>query len=241
MKLSETSEDQLQVKVDYIDKRWAQLHELEIKRGDTVLNYLFMVSGGASAATLAYIGNVAKEGNVLPIGVLWMLGCFATSLLLVGLLKIRLIYHVVAIFKGWRSLVARYYSDELPWSEVLTADERTVRQHAWIIHVIGWVAYLALIAGVVIGFVKLQEETSRVRAEKTASAGNKAAAIPTQPINGSEGFAERGVQRTGKNQSIGRGGAGDPSTSATKEKIASDASPALTNTNTGSSVRYSAP
>lgn len=216
MKFSETTAELHPPRADYIDKRWRQLHELELKRGDLVLNYLFLVSGGAAAATLAYIGNVAKAGGALPTGVLWMLGCFAASLLLVGLIKIWLIYKVTSIFKGWRSLVTRYYADQISWEEMLESDERTVIGNKWIIHVLGWSAYLALILGVVIGFVKLQEEMFHGRPEKTAS--TEAATEATGKKDHRSEFEVRTVQPA-KTKSVDRGSAGSssPSTNAEKE------------------------
>lgn len=172
MKYSEADE-QGPAYIEHIDRRWRQLHELEIKRGDAAINYLFLVSGGAAAATLAFIGNAMKDGNPLPGGAIWMLGCFAASLLLVGLMKGRMIHHVVAIYKNWRNEVGLFFCDEREWDQVLKSDEDAVKKKASLVYWLGWASYSFLVAGVVIGFVKLEEGTKHVRQEKPAITATK--------------------------------------------------------------------
>jgi len=173
VKYSETSDEQTQANLDHIDRRWKQLHEMETRRADTALNYLFLVSGGAAAATLTYIGNLTKDGTSVPPSAFWMLGLFSVAVLLVGLLKIWVTYRVVGIFEGWRAIVRRYYDDEITWKDVLQADETNVRKWGWIIHVLAWLAYFSIAAGVTVGFFKLQEESARVRTEKANTPATK--------------------------------------------------------------------
>lgn len=169
MKFSEDTQEGRKTKLAYIENRWKQLHELENKRAETVLNYLFVVSGGSSGATLAYIGNLVKDGNIIPTGSFWMLALFAISLVLVGFLKFHLAYKTVAIFKNWRNSVSSYYSDSMPWKEMIDSDEALSQKNNWIIHTLGWAAFTTILAGVLIGFFKLQEENYRVKTEKTNS------------------------------------------------------------------------
>jgi hypothetical protein len=199
--------------LEYISKRWKQLHELEIKRSDAVLNYLFLVSGGAAAATLAYIGNLAKDGATIPSGVVIMLGLFAASLLLVGLLKIFITYKVVGIFREWQDLVNAYYSNNLPWSEVLEKDKAKVRKNGWVIHTIGWSAYLTLVAGVVIGFVRLDKETQNVRSQKNTTIEST---VPSSALKGnsnSEPAQDRSEKQHNRNVTK------QPAPSTTKKEV----------------------
>lgn len=220
MKLSEVSdEQQREGKIEYVDKRWKQLHELEIKRGDGALNYLFLVSGGSAAATLAYIGNVAKDGNPIPVGALWMLGCFAASLLLVGLINIRLVYHTVGIFRNWRNLVSAYYSDKIGWTEMHQKDEDVVKRHEWTIHFLGWSAYLSLFIGIAIGFVKLQEESSNVRPKEAIHANGSQNTGNQVTSDRDKGIGEREIQRSGETQSVGRSSSGGSAAAATAEEV----------------------
>lgn len=165
MKLNATPPHLRQPQLDYIEQRWKQLHELEIKRSDTAINYLFLVSGGSSAAVLGFIGNVAKD-QAIPQSAVLMLSCFATSLLLVGLLKGAITMHVMAIFKSWQSLVRRYYSDEIGWKDMLTKDNEIVLKVEWMPLALGWIAFGFLCLGVGIGFIKLQEEVNNGKHEK---------------------------------------------------------------------------
>lgn len=173
VKYSESTDEQTTANLDYIDRRWRQLHEMENRRADTALNYLFLVSGGAAAATLTYIGNLSKDGTSVPPSAFWMLGLFSVAVLLVGLLKIWVTYKIVGIFMGWRTIVRRYYSDEITWIEALQADEANVRRWGWIIHILAWLTYFSIAGGVAVGFFKLQEESARVRTEKAASSAAK--------------------------------------------------------------------
>lgn len=172
-KYSQTTDEQTAANLAYIDLRWKQLHDLEIRRSDTALNYLFLVSGGAAAATLTYIGNLTKEGTSVPASAFWMLGLFSFALLLVGLLKIMLTYDVIWIFKEWRTLVHRYYSDEMEWRDAVEQDGANVQKGNWFFHVLVWGAYFGITAGVAVGFFNLQEEIVRVRTEKAVSATTK--------------------------------------------------------------------
>lgn len=218
MKLSETPSNQRQPKLDYLDQRWKQLHELEVKRSDTAINYLFLVSGGASAAVLAFIGNVAKDGAI-PQSAVWMLGCFALALLLVGLLKGGITMHVMAIFKSWQSLVGRYYSDEIGWKDMLVEDNKVVRRWERLHLVLGWVAFGFLCLGVGIGFFKLQEEVSHGKPEKTISAATaaKGSGSGAQAITGID---NKGSERKDNND---RGSTGDAATpSDAKKEVKAD-------------------
>lgn len=211
MKYSETSEEQSAACRDYIDKRWRQLNELEIKRSDAVLNYLFLVSGGAAAATLTYIGNLTKDGTTVPNAAFLMLGLFSLSLLLVGLLKASILYHILSIFSSWRQLVTEYYRDNISWDDMLVADEQTVKKSNWRSHVFGWGSFLCIAAGIVVGFVNLQRESSRVRNEKTINTSTESTSAQASPCQGL--CAEK---RLGQDSG---GGPKLSTTSATQEKI----------------------
>lgn len=174
MKYSEATDEQTKANLDYIGNRWKQLTDLEEKRTDTTLNYLFLVSGGAAAATLTYIGNLTQDGTTVPQGALWMLGLFSIALILVGALKISMTYYARSVFDGWRAIVHSYYADKITWTDAIEADERGVGKYLWIIHVLIALSFLSVFAGVVVGFVKLQEESSRVRSEKALSSPQKA-------------------------------------------------------------------
>lgn len=143
---------------------------------DAALNYLFLVSGGTAAATLTYIGNLSKDGTSVPVTAFWMLGCFSTALLAVGLLKFSITYQVWMIFRGYRKLVGDYFNDQIPWSALLENDEKNVKRGGWITHLLGWSVWCLIAAGVIIGFVNLQQESNRVRTEKAKSASTEASA-----------------------------------------------------------------
>lgn len=215
MKLSATPPNLRQQQLDYLDQRWNQLHELEVKRSDTATNYLFLVSGGASAAVLAFIGNVAKD-QVIPQSAVLMLGCFAISLLIVGLLKGAITMHVMAIFKSWQSLVSRYYSDEIGWKSMLAEDNKVVRKFEWLHLLLGWLSFVFLCLGVGIGFFKLQEEVNHGKLEKNIAAVTAAAKNSGISAKESAGVDKKGSERKTHNDRRRTGDATTP-TSSKKE------------------------
>lgn len=214
MKLSATPPNLRQPQLDYLDQRWNQLHELEVKRSDTATNYLFLVSGGASAAVLAFIGNVAKD-QVIPQSAVLMLGCFAISLLIVGLLKGAITMHVMAIFKSWQSLVGRYYSDEIGWKSMLAEDNKVVRKFEWLHLLLGWLSFVFLCLGVGIGFFKLQEEVNHGKLEKNITAVTAAAKNSGVSAKESAGVDKEGSERKTYNY---RSSTGDAATPASSKK-----------------------
>lgn len=215
MKLSATPPNLRQPQLDYVDQRWNQLHELEMKRSDTATNYLFLVSGGASAAVLAFIGNVAKD-QVIPQSAVLMLGCFAISLLIVGLLKGAITMHVMAIFKSWQSLVNRYYSDEIGWKAMLVEDSKVVRRFEWLHLLLGWLSFLFLCLGVGIGFFKLQEEVNHGKLEKNIAAVTATAKSSSISAKESPGVDNKSSKRETHNDRSRPGDAATP-TSSKKE------------------------
>lgn len=220
MKLGETTDTDLRVqRFDYIDQRWKQLHELEIKRGDTAINYLFLVSGGASAAVLAFIGNIAKEGTPIPQSAVWMLGCFAASLIFVGAMKGAIALHVISIYKNWRELVRRYYTDDIGWKALEESDESVVRRWEAFHIGLGAVAFVAIVAGVVIGFLKLHEESLSGRKAEQTSGIVTTKASAKQAGEASRGVVEQGEQ--GRRADSG-GGPSSAATATTSEEVKPD-------------------
>lgn len=193
---SKATDEQSASRRDHIERRWSQLHQMEVKWGDATLNYLFLVSGGSAAATLTYIGNLTKDGTTVPSAAFWMLGCFSTALLVVGLLKISITYHIWMIFKGYRRAVERYYMDEIDWKGMLSEDEKNVREGGWRTHVLGWTAWILIAAGIIIGFFNLQKESARVRTEKNVEAATEVESKASTQV-GTQAGTERNVCRSG--------------------------------------------
>lgn len=215
MKYSEATKEQALANIDYIDRRWKQLNELEIKRGDTALNYLFLVSGGAAAATLTYIGNLAKDGTSAPPSAFWMLGLFSVALLLVGFLKICMAFEIEHIFLEWRKTVLRYYADEITWSEALGEDGRQVRGSVWTFRVLVVLAWIFIAIGIFVGIVNLTEESTRVRTEKAIGATSKTSEASTRPAAENRDKGLGGGR--GEPAEVGRSRAEQPATATAKE------------------------
>lgn len=170
MKYSDLHNDEARHKdcLEHIERRWNQLHALDVKHGDAAVNYLMIVSGGSAAATLTFIGNAMKDGPA-PGGAVLMLGCFALSILCVGLMKARMVYHVRGIFMKWRVGVKDFIANKVEWDDLLSADEIAVADKANLVFYLGWAALIFWCVGVGIGFVKLQGEPRHVKQESTAS------------------------------------------------------------------------
>lgn len=192
MKYSEASDEQRTGKVDYIDKRWKQLHELEVKRWETLQNYLFLVSGGASAATLTYLGNLAKDTVDAAAGIYWMLGLFVGSLLLVGILKMVLVYDALVIFKGWREIVSQFYEDKIEWEYAVQHDERKAARLDPSIAVVTIFAYLLLVVGAGIGVYQFITGGQHGRSKEAAT--NTSAVQTTFSAKAADASKGRGIE-----------------------------------------------
>ena len=179
MKYQDSPDNHTPELVQYIDHRWKSLSELETKSAERVFNYLFLVSGGATAATLTFIGNAVHDNRQVPTGIMLMLALFATSLLLVGLLKLFLTYKAIRVFRNWRTSAERFYSNDLDWEDVLSSDGEQIRKGTILVHLCAWLSYATLVLGVMIGYHKLNEGIQNagtetpVHAEKTVISSEK--------------------------------------------------------------------
>lgn len=225
--------------LDHIEKRWKQLHDLDIKHGDAAINFLMIVSGGSAAATLTFIGNAMKDGPA-PGGAVLMLGFFALSILFVGLLKARLVYHVRDIFQNWRGLTKAFFANEVEWNEMMGRDDDAVIRNANLAFYLGWAALACWAAGVIVGFIKLQEDPSNGRKETadcTQTVATAAASATSEAAGEGLGI---GIVRPRQEIEQHRDGAGNaPTPTAAEEEVT--ASPDATTTNSSPPVPASAP
>lgn len=131
-----------------IDARWKQLHTLINEITNDGIKYLFLSNSGAAVAMLAFIGNskTASEES-------WpwaMLFCFVLGLIGVGILHLARYHTTDWLYKGWRYGVNNYYSEVIPWEELLENDEKKVIRIQYIL-IIPYVIFSIFIAGVGIG------------------------------------------------------------------------------------------
>ena len=152
MKFSQTPEPARKQHIDYINNRWKQLYDLEADSGKSALHYLFLVNAGGAATTLAFIGAIGA--NKIGLGAKFSLAFFVVGLILFGISKAKTFHHMSGLFKHWKSLVNDYFSDKIPYEEILQRDNKKAVEDIWD-YVFPYASFACFIIGSFIGFCAL--------------------------------------------------------------------------------------
>lgn len=138
--------------VEYINRRWGQLHELEERAVEQAYRYLFLTNSGGAVAVLAYIAQRGDEART-PL-VLGMLVCFVLGVVLVGLGLAKTYEHMSGLYKDWKRDTRRFFARELSFNELTKSDDaRAVTD--WLDRALPYGALLAFFAGCGVGAVAL--------------------------------------------------------------------------------------
>jgi len=150
MKYSEIQKsNDLQTKLDDIDRRWSSLAEFSWEHETTVVQHLFVLNGGGSAASLAYI---AAKGTRLPYGVTTALCLFGAGLLLHLLRSAIAYYRADRLFRKYKFDLTEFYDDKIEWDEFLSRDDTRSRPSC-ILHFLAWASAMFFITGLIIGSI----------------------------------------------------------------------------------------
>jgi hypothetical protein len=152
MKFSQTPEPMRKERIDYIDHRWKQLYDLTTDSAKSALHYLFLVNAGGAATTLAFIGAVGADK--IGLGAKLSLSFFVTGLILFGVSKAMTFHHMDGLFKHWKSLVNDYFSDKIPYEEILQRDNKKAVDGIWD-YVFPYASFACFIIGSFTGFCAL--------------------------------------------------------------------------------------
>lgn len=138
----------LQQRMNFINFRWKELYELEVKYGNDAMRYLFLTNAGGAATVLAFMGTSSEIKGLCSMKV--SLIFFAVGLILAGVLIAFLMHRSGFIFDQWRKDVSFYYGQKKKYSEILDADDvRSDRSQ--IALVIGYCSFGSFIIGLILG------------------------------------------------------------------------------------------
>ncbi len=150
MKYSEIKEsNDLQAKLNDIDRRWSSLAEFAWEHETTVIQHLFILNGGGLAASLTYI---ATKGTNLPCCVAIALWSFGAGLLLHLLRSTIAYYRAEGLFRKYKFDLTQFYADKIEWEEFLSRDD-TRSGPSCVLHSLAWASAISFIAGLIIGSI----------------------------------------------------------------------------------------
>jgi hypothetical protein len=152
MKLSETPPELKGFRIDYINKRWKQLSELQHDSAQEALKYLFLTNSGGAATTLAFIGSVGV--NKIGWEAKFALAFFVVGIVLAGFCRANEFYHMKGLFDQWRALVDEFFLNKKSWEEITKADKDMVNGN-YFAEKLPWAAFICFMVGCVIGSIAL--------------------------------------------------------------------------------------
>lgn len=121
------------------NSRFDQLVTLTSGAHEGVWQYLLAVNGGAVAGMIGFIGAVQEYRSAVWSYVALLI--FVLGLVLVGVGRAHSIHRTNTVFMGWNSLMEKYYSGELSWSEALQKDVENTDKQASIPWLLGWASF----------------------------------------------------------------------------------------------------
>lgn len=127
------------------NSRFNQLVTLTAGANEGVWQYLLAVNGGAVAGMVGFIGAVAEYRSAV-----WSyiaLFIFVLGLVIVGIARAHSIHRTNSVFLGWNSVMEKYYSGEITWSEALQKDEENTSNQAAIPWILGWTSFGLFLCG----------------------------------------------------------------------------------------------
>lgn len=106
----------------FINRRWAQLHELEKEWSNQAIKFLMFTNSGGALAVLGFMGasEAARNSRWAQIA----LGCFAFGVVFVGILTAFVLHHMGHLFFCWRRDAKQYLDDKLEWGILTSNDEK---------------------------------------------------------------------------------------------------------------------
>lgn len=97
----------------YITESWKGLAASVKVRDHQFMNWLFTLHAGGVAGGLSYAASKGAGPCLL-----WSIGIFACSLILILIFGAKMFYNESALFSQFQELVKRYYTDRATWEEL---------------------------------------------------------------------------------------------------------------------------
>lgn len=148
VKFSETPDELKAVRKGYIDARWKQLSEADEAYGEGAIRYLLVVNVAALGAALGFLGAMPHLRALdWP---RWILGMFASGIVILGLYHAVRYHRTEWLFRSWRADVGKYVSNVLDWNDLRDSDEKRTTRLGWLQIVLAYLALFAFYGGLAI-------------------------------------------------------------------------------------------
>ena len=152
MKFSETPEPIRKGRIDYINRRWEQLYELEKEAGLSALQYLFLTNAGGAAAMLAFIGAIGADK--IGFGAKLALASFVLGVVLLGISKAKQYHCMSRLFEHWKGLAGAYFGDKASY-EYITEEDKKKTGEDFFDYFFPYASFACFVLGAAIGFYSL--------------------------------------------------------------------------------------
>jgi uncharacterized membrane protein len=138
--------------IEYINRRWKQLYDLEKERADQAIKYLFLTNSGGAVTVLSFMG--ASEKARTSLGPIFALSCFVVGIILIGVFNIIQYYHMAKLFALWKRDSEKYFANSAEWVNIIQSDNKRSRISIWA-HIIAHGSFATFIVGCICGTINL--------------------------------------------------------------------------------------
>ncbi|MFA7257788.1 MAG: hypothetical protein WC047_09470, partial [Kiritimatiellales bacterium] len=138
----------IQENVNFINRRWKELYDIEVKYGDEAMKYLFYVNAGGSATVLAFMGTSPEIRALCSIKLSLIL--FAIGVILDGVLIVFQLHRAGNIFDQWRHNANLYFQHQKQYNELLSGDD-AISDRSKIAFIVGYLAFGCFVLGLIFG------------------------------------------------------------------------------------------
>jgi|HubBroStandDraft_2_1064218.scaffolds.fasta_scaffold177347_2 hypothetical protein len=139
-------------RIEYINRRWKQLYDLEKERADQAIKYLFLTNSGGAVTVLSFMG--ASEKARTSLGPIFALSCFVVGIILIGIFNIIQYYHMAKLFALWKQDSEKYFENPAEWTNIIQGDNKRSKTSIWA-HIVAHGSFITFIAGCICGTINL--------------------------------------------------------------------------------------
>jgi uncharacterized membrane protein len=138
-------------RIEYINRRWKQLYDLEKERADQAIKYPFLINSGGAVTVLSFMGASEKVRTAL--GPILGLSCFVVGIILIGVFNIIQYYHMAKLFTAWKSDSEKYFENPAEWTNIIKNDKERSKPRIWA-HIVAHGSFVMFVVGCIIGVIE---------------------------------------------------------------------------------------
>jgi len=139
-------------RIEYIDRRWKQLYDLEKERADQAIKYLLLTNSGGAVTVLSFMGASEKARG--SFGPFFSLLCFVVGVILIGVFNIIQYYHMAKLFAFWKRDSEKYFESPDEWKNIIQSDNKRSKTSIWA-HIVAHGSFAAFLSGCFFGTISL--------------------------------------------------------------------------------------